>query len=211
MIDLKKGLGIKLAAFIIFHGLVALLLCIPGLEADSFLAFLKEGKIPLGSTAAIGVLSATVPRLLPDHVKASLVFLRIADPLPGCRAFSEHMATDPRIDTAALKRQVGVPLPSNPREQNALWYKLYKSVSEHKSVQDAHRSYLALRDLSVACAVMVVPLSIVVLLTTTFAISGVLFALAVLGEFWLLRTAASNVGIRFVTNVLADVAAGSNE
>lgn len=211
MTDLKKGLGFKLAAFIIFHGLVALLLCIPGLEADSFLAFLKEGKIPLGSTAAIGVLSATVPRLLPDHLKASLVFLRIADPLPGCRAFSEHMGTDPRIDTAALERQVGMPLPSNPREQNALWYKLYKSVSEHKSVQDAHRSYLALRDLSAACAVMVGPLSVVVLLTTSFATSGILFVLAVLGEFWLLRTAASNVGIRFVTNVLADVATGSNE
>jgi hypothetical protein len=38
------------------------------------------------------------------------------------------------------------PLPTDPRQQNALWYILYKSVGDDPSVSQLHREFLSARD-----------------------------------------------------------------
>jgi len=87
--------------------------------------------------ALTGVLNAQ----LSAEAKARIVFLRWRDPLPGSEAFTKHALSDPRIDMAALKATLG-PLPVAPREQNALWYKLYKTVGSEPAVSQVHRAFL---------------------------------------------------------------------
>src|SRR5947209_8113066 len=61
-------------------------------------------------TAKGGIVAACLPvgiiilsGLFGDLGKARLVFWRWRDPLPGCRVFSELLATDPRINVQVLK------------------------------------------------------------------------------------------------------------
>jgi hypothetical protein len=76
-----------------------------------------SGIVPAGVGIALtGVLNAQ----LPADAKARIVFLRWHDPLPGSEAFTKHGPSDARVDMGALERAVG-PLPTAPREQNALW------------------------------------------------------------------------------------------
>jgi hypothetical protein len=93
------------------------------------------------------VLAGVVNGLLSSDTKARLVFWRWAHPLPGSFAFSRYAQRDSRIDLAALEKRVG-PFPSEPREQNARWYKLYKSICNEPAVIDAHRYFLLTRDYS---------------------------------------------------------------
>ena len=96
--------------------------------------------------AGVGVVFAGVVNgLLDSNTKARLVFWRWSDPLPGSFAFSRYMHRDPRVDLKALRKALGR-LPIKPREQNALWYRLFKSVEREPTVVDAHRQFLLTRD-----------------------------------------------------------------
>ena len=92
--------------------------------------------------AATGPLAAVfLNDLLPSNAKASIVFWRIKDALPGHRAFSEHAETDPRINIALLKKKVGE-FPQNPRDQNSCWYRLFQKYQSNVVVNDAHKRFL---------------------------------------------------------------------
>lgn len=155
--------------------------------------------IPAGLGLALtGLLNAQ----LPAEAKARIVFLRWRDPLPGSEAFTKHGPADPRVDVAALESAFG-PLPVMPREQNALWYKLYKSVSSDASVTQVHRAFLFTRDY--ACLAL---FAWVVLGAAGFvqipSVRTALGYVAVLGaQFLLARRAARTHGVRLVTTVLA--------
>lgn len=86
-----------------------------------------------------------VVNLIPPGVKASPVFWRLRDALPGAGAFTRHAPADPRVDIARLKRNVGA-FASEPREQNARWYRLYKLVQDRVEVMSAQRDFLLSRD-----------------------------------------------------------------
>ena len=60
--------------------------------------------------------------------KARIVFLRWQNPLPGSCAFTRYAAADPRINLVGVLEQAHGPLPTDLGQQNALWYKLYKSA-----------------------------------------------------------------------------------
>lgn len=99
----------------------------------------------------------------------------------------------------ALERNCG-PLPTVPKEQNSLWYKLYKEVSNEVSVVESHKRYLLYRDL---CA-----MSLALLLATpvlAFAFDWRVVGWAVLlftAQTLLCALTSRNTGIRFITNVL---------
>jgi len=160
--------------------------------------------VPAGLGLALtGVLNAQ----LSPEAKARIVFLRWRDPLPGAEAFTKHAQDDPRVDLAALEGACG-PLPVAPREQNALWYRLYKSVGADPSVIQVHRAFLFTRDYACLglfmCAVLGVA-GFVQIPSTRTAVGY--FALLV-AQFLLARRAARNHGVRFVTTVLALKSAG---
>ncbi len=73
------------------------------------------------------LLIGVVNGLLTPNFKARLVFWRWSNPLPGARAFSKYIWLDDRINTDALKNKIGT-FPIAPRDQNALWYSMFKSV-----------------------------------------------------------------------------------
>jgi hypothetical protein len=156
--------------------------------------------IPVGfalviATVLNGVLSA--------DVKARLVFLRWRNVLPGHRVFSEYATTDPRIDCRALSRLIGSSLPVDPLEQNRLWYRLYRTVESDPAVRQVHRDFLLLRDYTGLCTLFIVFYGAVGLYTIRSLTTWLLYLVLLVLQYIVVRQAASNYGIRFVTTVLA--------
>ncbi len=153
--------------------------------------------------AAAGPLVAVyLNDLLPSNAKASIIFWRFKDALPGHRAFSEHAESDPRIDLVGLRKKIG-DFPQSPREQNTCWYRLFQKHLSNVIVNDAHKRFLLFRDSSsltlliiaiagIAAVLSGVPLGILALLVGGLAV-----------QFLWLTLSARNTGIRLVQNVLA--------
>lgn len=154
------------------------------------------------STAVMPVVVLLVVNVLPHNVKSTLVYWKPLGVLPGFEAFTKYGPRDPRIDIAALKKNVGS-LPTEPAEQNSKWYKLYKMVPDEPEVMEAHKLFLLYRDM----AVLSLPLIALVPLSLNFvgATNSVLSLAAGLFTIQYLLTAFSArwSGIRFVCNVLA--------
>ncbi|QQN73888.1 hypothetical protein [Croceicoccus sp. YJ47] len=154
------------------------------------------------STAVLPVVVLLLVNVLPHEVKSSIVFWKVQDALPGCRAFTRYAPRDQRIDMTALKKNVG-PFPSEPAEQNAKWYKLYKQVPTEPNVRDAHRNFLLYRDM----AALSLPLIVLVPVALHFVgiaggavlLAGALFLI----QYFLTALSARWSGVRFVCNVLA--------
>jgi hypothetical protein len=156
-------------------------------------------------TAVITVLPVLVlllAGLLSPNFKAMLVFWKVKNPLPGSEAFTKHGPADLRIDMAALKKNVGAP-PTIPKEQNAMWYRLYKMVADEGAVVEAQKSFLMCRDM----AAMSLPLIFLVpplLWNAGASVATSLIIAAVLAmQFLACAVSARHNGIRLVTNVLA--------
>lgn len=172
------------------------------------MSWLASSRIAGVSIAPLIVLLLT--SLLPSSVKAVLVFWRVRDPLPASRAFSVHALADPRVDLARLRATVGE-FPVVPRDQNSLWYRLFKQVEDTAVVAEAHRHFLLFRDLAALSALMVViaPMTIFAFGASGFGV-GVSFVLFVL-QYGATAIAARHHGVRLVTNVLALHGAGDSK
>lgn len=157
--------------------------------------------------AALAIAVLTIANGLIDaETKARLVFWRWANPLPGCRAFSEHAQRDPRVDVGALERKLGE-LPTDERQQNSTWYRLYKSVESDPGVTHNHRDYLFTRDYASLAALFLVVLGGL----ATYQIDDwgrTLSYIAFLAaQYLIVRHVATGYAHRFVTTVLAVKAA----
>jgi hypothetical protein len=160
-------------------------------------AFLRSG---LAAVAPVVVFLLT--SLLPPHVKAVLVFWRIRDALPGHRAFSLYAFRDPRIDIESLKKNVGQ-FPDSPRDQNSLWYRLFKKVEGEEAVALAHRQFLLFRDLaSISILLIAIAPALLYALGVPSLNIGIVIALFLI-QYSATAIAARNHGERLVTNVLA--------
>ena len=176
----------------------------PGLDGLRAVFSDADKLIPVGfalviATVLNGVLSA--------EVKARLVFLRWRHVLPGHRAFSEYATIDPRIDTAALPKIIGSHCPVEPLEQNRVWYRLYRTVESDPAVRQVHRDFLLLRDYTGLCVLFIVFCGAVGLYAIRSLTTGLLYLALLVLQYIVVRQAASNYGIRFVTTVLAVKAA----
>jgi hypothetical protein len=140
-------------------------------------------------SVGFAVLIATViSGFLSADMKARIVFLRWNDALPGHRAFTVYAPRDSRIDLAALTASHG-PLPVLPKDQNRLWYRIFKTVDEQP-----HISQLLL-------CLVIYGVSALVLIPSGRVC---LFYLALLAaQLAVVRQAAFHYGVRLVTNTLA--------
>ena len=159
--------------------------------------------IPAGvGTAVTGLVNSQ----LSSRMKARLVFLRWANPLPGCQAFTRHLHDDPRIDVQALEQVHGT-LPSEPEAQNRTWYRLYLAHEDAPAVRDVHAAFLFARDYASMVVIMLFVLGLLGLLLMPGLGPAFLF-IAILVIQWLLAVrAARDRGTRLVTTVLAKEAA----
>jgi hypothetical protein len=151
----------------------------------------------------IPLLTIVLNGLLRDEVKARLVFWRWRNPLPGCRVFTELVSSDPRIDVSALRKQYGE-FPCEPKEQNILWYRLYKKHIGNVVITEAHRVYLLTRDMTTLSAIFLVFFPIGAGLDSVSWRTECIYAAILIAQYFTIATAARNYGIRFVLNVLAE-------
>ena len=159
----------------------------------------KNGLIAI----VIPVLAIVLAGVFGDTGKARLVFWRWRNALPGCRAFTRLLATDPRIDVPALRKRLGE-FPGEAGAQNALWYRLYKAHRMEVRVVDAHKNYLLTRDMAAMSALFLVLFSAGVLLARVPPPTALLYIAALVGQYGLVAIAARNYGTRFVANVLVE-------
>jgi hypothetical protein len=157
----------------------------------------------LGVSCFIPVVVLLITLVLPQSLKAAVVFWRIKNGLPGHRAFTKYALSDNRIDMAALQGNVGRLLPTNPQQQYEVWDRMFRRVRKEAAAAEPNRLYLLYRDMATISILM--------------ASAGLLFAqrigvgrksLAVMGVFFLVQYAATavlarNAAVRCVKNVLA--------
>jgi hypothetical protein len=208
-----KGSNTKpILVFVIANLILLLVLLFPaellnlwedrGGNIEDILNFLKKagvlGTINAGAVLVVRTLSDAISRA----AKEVLVFWRWTERLPGYRAFSEFAKTDPRVDLKVLKKKFGK-IPSQPKEQNATWYKLFKKHEGKVSVLEANRSYLLYRDLT-AITILSILISTFALFFTWNFWNQRIFFVVITAQFFLFKFAAKNAAERLVTNVLAE-------
>jgi hypothetical protein len=203
--DLKGKNAVYLWAFISIN--IAVYLCLSASKAiteSSLDHFWQRVTMKHGIVAAgVPILAIILAGVLGDVGKARLVFWRWKDPLPGCRAFSKLADNDSRIDMTGLRSKLGE-FPSEPKAQNALWYRLYRKHGAALRVLQAHKVYLLTRDMTAISAFFAIVMSTSIFLQTATARIGTIYAVALIAQYLLIATAARNYGERFVTNVLLE-------
>jgi hypothetical protein len=140
--------------------------------------------------------------LLSPMAKARLVFWRWQYPLPGCRAFSVHVKRDARINVPALRAKLGN-FPKAEADQNAAWYRLYRSIEADAAVAQVQKDFLFTRDYAALSALAILPLG-----TAAFVQAGSIrqastYLAILVAQYFVTRSAAANYGNRFVCTVLA--------
>lgn len=148
------------------------------------------------------VLTGVINAQLSPEMKARIVFMSWRDPLPGCKAFTCHAQSDARVDVACLELTYG-PLPTAPREQNALWYKLYKTIEQDPAVRQVHRDFLFTRDYTSLALLLVIVLGVAGFIQIPSKWVALIYFGLLLVQFALAGQAARTHGKRFVTTVLA--------
>jgi len=174
--------------------------------ADQMTSWLASARIAGASIAPVLVLLLT--SILPAELKEALVFWRVRDVLPGHRAFSVYAQKDPRIDLTRL-REVAGDFPTAARDQNSLWYQLYRQVEADPAVAQAHRHFLLFRDLA-ALSLLLAIIAPVALFALGAGAAAAGLAVALFGVQYLATAVAGRFhGVRFVCNVLALHGAGT--
>lgn len=157
--------------------------------------------------AALAVALITIVNgLITPDTKARLVYWRWANPLPGCRAFSEHIHSDPRIDVGSLEQKIGK-LPEDEREQNATWYRLYRTVRSDAAVAHLHRDFLFARDYTGLAVMLLIVLGGLSVYQIDDWSRTLPYITLLAAQYLIVRHVARNYGHRFVTTVLAVKAA----
>jgi len=172
----------------------------PSLLDDMSLSSLGLSRIASAALAPIVVFFLS--SLVTPQTKAILVFWRLSNALPGHRAFSIYAASDPRIDIERLRRNVGE-FPDLPKDQNALWYQLYRKIHEDVSVSSSNRQFLLFRDIA-SISVLLAIIVPAVLYALRISLTNIGLAELIFGvQYLAARFAARNHGESLVKNVLA--------
>lgn len=186
-------------SLVALDAIALVLLAFPGLLTSETLKDFAWVRVLVAGIAPVVVLLLT--SLLSADNKAVIVFWRQKEALPGHRAFSVYATRDPRINVDALRKNIGT-FPDDPREQNSLWFKLYKKVESEVTVAQAHRYYLLFRDLA-AMSLLLTPIATLTLYLSGATSTTVWTAFALLStQYAATALAGKNNGVRFVTNVL---------
>lgn len=175
------------------------------LSAGDFQRLIKDLSDLIPAVLAIALLTVA-NGLIDPQTKARLVFWRWTNPLAGCRAFSEHAQRDPRIDVASLERKLGK-LPEDAREQNATWYRLYRTVKSEPAVTHNHRDYLFTRDYTSLAALFLIVLGGLAIYQIDGWSRTLPYIAFLAAQYLIVRRVATIYGHRFVTTVLAVKAA----
>jgi hypothetical protein len=197
---IRTALVLQAAAFayVVFQPFPIIQFAEPGL-ARKMQDFLAPGSISLG---LIALTRLVLLGLIPPQLRDRLIHWRWANPLPGSRAFTKIGPSDPRVDMNKLQKKYGA-LPTEPAEQDRLFYSIYRKLADDVGVLDAHKSYLAARDLGTINFLLMILLLPV---AAWFAQDGktlTLYAVFLVLAYVVMCLAAQVYGMRLVQNSLA--------
>jgi hypothetical protein len=151
---------------------------------------------------AATIVTLLVTGILSRETKAILVHWRLSDVMPGCRAFSEIVYKDHRVDPSRLLEKLGS-FPELPEEQDRLFYRIYKQHQEDVGVKDAHKSYLLFRELATISIVsLVLGTGLALVFSRSFSAAGTYYAITGVAYVFT-ALAARRASIRLVANTLA--------
>ena len=180
------------------------------LDAPNGLERLKPALVPGSlSLAIIVVAKLFLLGLVPAVWRDRLIHWRWNNPLPGSKAFSKFGRADPRVDIECLEAAYG-PLPTDEGEQGRLFYKIYSAYSNTVGVLDAHRSYLAARDIGMINLILFMLLPGFAWWATGDGIRTAAYAGALLLAYLFAACAAQVYAVRLVENALATASANRN-
>lgn len=176
------------------------------IQAEGLRAMFKDASNLLPVGLAI-IVSTVLNGLLSADAKARLVFLRWHNALPGHRSFTQYGKTDPRIDLAKLAKLHGSALPTDPNEQNKVWYQFYKTIDDNPAVLQVHRDFLLTRDYTGLAALFIAFYGAAGLYAIPSLKISILYILLLIIQYAIVRRASATYGVRMVTTVLAQKAA----
>lgn len=190
-----------LCSVVAFDMIALYFLLFPDALASTSFTSIATARVMLSTALPVAVV--LLASLLPNSVKASLVYWKIKEALPGHQAFSKYGPADSRVDMAALRKNIGI-FPVGPREQNALWYKLYRKVGSEIGVMDSHKSFLLFRDMAAISALLAFIVPAAFLLADVHPVVAAWSFTLLLAQYLMAAISARNCGIRFVGTVLAE-------
>ena len=176
------------------------------IEVEGLRAMFKDASNLLPVGLAI-IVSTVLNGLLSADTKARLVFLRWHNALPGHRAFTQYAKSDSRIDLAKVTKLHGSALPTDPSEQNKVWYQFYKTVDNNTAVLQVHRDFLLMRDYTGLAALFIFVYGAVGLYGIPSLKISIFYILLLIIQYAIVRRAAATYCVRMVTTVLAQKAA----
>lgn len=185
-------------SYVAFEPLVLVQLAAPD-AFEKAKAALAPGTLSL---AVIVLAKIVLLGLVPARLRDRLIHWRWRHPLPGSRAFSKFGPADPRVDMALLEQTYG-PLPTDPGEQDRLFYKVYSARADTVGVLDAHKSYLAARDIGIINLILFILLPGFAWWAAGDGVQTSAYASALLLSYLLMAIAAQVYGGRLVENALA--------
>jgi len=147
------------------------------------------------------IASLVMTNVIPPEWKHIIIYLRVKNPLPGSRVFTQLAKNDNRISYKDIETQYG-PLPTNPKSQNMLWYEIYKKKQTDVVVRESHGRWLLFRDMFAITMITLIP-SATFTLWYSGIIKGVLYTILYFVLTIILWVCSRNAGNRFVCNVLA--------
>lgn len=149
------------------------------------------------------IIALILTGIVSSENKARLAFFRIKNALPGHRVFSDLIKNDARIDINRLVKKLGN-LPQSPKDQNSVWYSLYKRYTQSVIVKDAHKKFLLSREL---CSISFL-FAIVGPIGLYFANQSLklvlLYFFIMILHYFILAVVTQTHGNRFVCNVVAE-------
>lgn len=173
------------------------------MNGPALVARLEAAAVP--GTAAFGLIvvaSLLLLGLINPNWRDQIMHWRWHDPLPGCRAFTSVGPHSSHVDMEALEAQYG-PLPLAGKEQNQLFYRIYREFRDDVGVLDAHGRYLAARDIGLITALVMVPLPVLAWWASGNSKHALVYGVVLFLLYMLCVVAAQNYSWRMVQHVLA--------
>jgi hypothetical protein len=156
-------------------------------------------------TAALGLIviaSLLLLGLINPNWRDRIMHWRWHNPLPGSRAFSVVGPSSAHVDMGVLGLRHG-PFPTDGREQNQLFYKVYRDYRDDVGVRDAHGRYLAARDIGTITFVLMLVLPWLAWWANGNLARSAAYALGLFAVYAACVVAAKNYSWRMVQHVLA--------
>ncbi|MCT9561645.1 hypothetical protein Q5X39_03955 [Acinetobacter baumannii] len=139
--------------------------------------------------------------IIPAEIKHNIIFGRLKNSLPGHRAFSDYIYKDSRIDIDNLKKNLGI-FPSEPNEQNRIWYKIYQKHKNDEQIVESHVRFLFFRDCSILTIFILFGFIFLCIFFRANIFQWITSISFIIIQLTILIISARNNGIRFVQNVL---------